>query len=378
MVKMKITEKEIKQLQNYVKSRYKEVDMDYQTYDGEAKLDTELSFEENKSIFEAELNILLPPRQPTKAELRAEQQKHEAEQEVFRQKEIERQEKERAERLEREIAQITKDSKELEKMYEYPISYIEMVAGGKAKGLLLYGETSLGKSYRVKEVLKRLNIKDYFFVSGHITPMRFYEKMYQARDSLVVFDDVDILNNNIVLNMIKAGLNENSGNIVEYHTTKKMEIPSSFVFNGQMIILLNEVPSSNKHLRAIESRVLKYHLAFTREEIIKIIFEIATKKEVKGVPLKERLEIAKWVKENTSKATQNLNIRLYLQAIDFFRYDKENWKKLTQKQIINDEYTLLIIQGCDKDEWAEATGLSERSFKRYKKEAGLIRGYHIR
>jgi hypothetical protein len=208
--------------------------------------------------------------------------------------------------------------------------------------------------------------------------MRFYEKMFQAKDNLVIFDDVEILGNTIILNMIKAGLNENSGNVVEYHTTKKMDIPSSFVFSGQMIILLNDIPKKNEHLKAVESRVLNHHLVFTREEIIKIIFEIATKKEIDGTTLSERLEVARWLKDNTNNATQNLNIRLYLQAINFYVWDKENWKELALGQIQNDEYTTFIIQGCDKDEWKELTGLSISTFDRRRRELGLTRCYSKR
>lgn len=335
-----MNDKEIKLLQDNVKRRYNEVD---------------------KVILKRECGM--------------EEQRAKEQQDEMRRLEQEKQEAEIKEKFEKELENITKDSAELEKLYYFPIQYIEMVANKNAKGLLLYGETSLGKSYRVKEVLKRLGKKDYLFVSGHITPMKFYSKMYQAKDDLVIFDDVDILNNIIILNMIKAGLNENSSNVVEYHTSKKMDIPSSFVFSGQMIILLNAIPEKNEHLKAIESRILKYNLKFTREEILKIIFEIAHKKEIEGTTIEDRIKIANFLKKNTNKATKNLNIRLYLQAIDFFKWNKENWEDLTLQQIQNDEYSTLIIEGCNKEKWIEETGLSVRSYDRKRQELGLTRGY---
>jgi hypothetical protein len=364
-----MNEAEIKKLQEYVKKRFDDCNLDYKTFDGD--LDNTLTFQEQKAIFDEMLLDILPRR-----EVRISVQQIKEEQEALMKAEQEKQQEEIKAKLDLEIEKITKDSKELEKLYHTPIKYIEMVASGNARGFLLYGESSLGKSYRVKEVLKRLGIKDYFFVSGHITPMKFYEKLYLAKDNLVIFDDVDILGNLIILNMIKASLNENSGNVVEYHTTKKMDIPSSFVFNGQVIMLLNDIPKRNEHLKAIESRVLKYHLKFEREEILKIIFEIAHKFEIEGTKREERIEIAKWIKENTSRATQNLNIRLYLQAVDFYKWDKENWKELTGKQIINDEYSMLIIQGINKEKWEEETGMSVRSWERKRQELGLTRGYN--
>jgi hypothetical protein len=370
-LRLKMNEKEIKLISDYVKKRYDEVDMDYKTFNGD--IDTELTYLEQKRLIDEKLLTLLPAVVPKKRkECSMPEQQAKEELAKMMRAEQEKQEKEIKDRLDKEIELITKDSQELGRLYHIPIRYIEMVANKEQRGLLLYGESSLGKSYRVKEVLNRLKIKDYFFVSGHITPMKFYEKLYRARNELVIFDDVNILDNLIILNMIKASLNENSGNVVEYHTTKKMEIPSSFVFNGQVIMLLNDIPKRNEHLKAIESRVLKYHLKFSREEILKIIFEIAHKKEIDGTTLADRLEVAKWIRDTTNRATQNLNIRLYLQAINFFKFDRENWKVLAGNQIQTDEYANLIIQNCGEKDFIEKTGLSRRTFYRYKEKLALF------
>jgi hypothetical protein len=371
-----MNDKEKKQLQEYVKKRFDECEMDYKTFD--ADLDITLTYAEQKRIYDELLDKMLPKELPKrKKDIGLNAQQVKAEQEAQRKAEQEKMDAEIKARFEAEIEQITKDSKELEKLYHTPIKYIEMVASGNAKGLLLFGESSLGKSYRVKKVLKDSKVKDYIFVSGHITPKKFYEKLYQAKDSLVIFDDVDILGNLIILNMIKACLNENSNNVVEYHTSAKMDIPNSFVFNGRVIILLNDIPKRNEHLKAVESRVLKYHLKFTREEILKIIFEIAHKFEIDGTSVDERIMIAKWLKDSTTRATKNLNIRLYLQAVEFYKYDKLNWEELAREQIITDEIAELIIQGLDKDKWVEETGLSPATYKRIKKDLGLTRAYGV-
>lgn len=287
-------------------------------------------------------------------------------------------------RQQKDLDLITADSEELELIYKNPISMIEKVCDGKSKGFLLHGETSLGKSYKVKEVLKRKEKKpmdskgegDYHFVSGHITPMKFYEQLYNCRDKIIVFDDCDILGNIIIINMIKAGLNENSGNIIHYHTSSsKMTIPSSFEFKGQMIILLNKVPKTCEHLRAITSRIQSWELKFTREQIVKIIHLIAHKGiglEFNDTTLDERVMIAKWLTEKTSLATTNLNIRLFIQAVSYYKWDKsyswkKDWKELISSQINTDNHTTLIIQGCSDDEWVVETGLSIRTLQRKKK-----------
>jgi len=367
--------KEVGLLQDYVKKRFKEVNLDYKTFQEEC--DMTLTYAEQKRIYEEKLNELLPMVLPKRKKEADESARERAEHEKQMKELEEKQQADIKKRLDDEIAKITKDSKELELLYQTPNNYIKMVAEKYARGFLLYGESSLGKSHRVKSVLKELGLKDYVFVSGHITPMKFYEKLYQARDSLVIFDDVDILGNLIILNMIKASLNENSGNVVEYHTTKKMDIPSSFIFNGQVIMLLNDIPKRNEHLKAIESRVLKYHLKFSREEILKIIFEIAHKFEIEGTTTEDRIIIANWIKDNTTQATENLNIRLYLQAVDFFKWDKLNWEELTKSQIKTNGYAELIVQGISNEKWVEETGLSLATYKRMKKNLGLSRAYNV-
>jgi hypothetical protein len=271
--------------------------------------------------------------------------------------------------------QVQKESEELEKLYySYPDEIINMVANGKMKGFLLHGKTSLGKSYQVKRILKKLGKKpvdkkgigDYVFISGHITPMKFYNKKLEFKDKLIIFDDVDILRNPIIINMIKAGLNENSGNVVEYHTTRNLEIPSSFVFTGQMIILANEIPKENEHIKAIMSRIPHYELKFDREQMLNILKGIAYQ-DINGITLEERLEIVDFIKINTSLATTNLNIRLFLQSTKFYKWNKEKWKEMTLGQIQTDERIDLILKGCSEKDFCEKMGCHRATYYRIKR-----------
>jgi len=355
-------------LGKYIKERYELCDEDIKTFN--------LSVIDESKTYEEVMKIVEPLLPKTKEMIEAEQQ------EAIRL------------RLEKDLEMITADSKELEELYKETRSEIEMVCDKVSKGLLLHGETSLGKSYQVKSVLKAQNKKpidskgegDYMFVSGHITPMKFYEQLYECRDKIVVFDDCDILGNIIIINMIKAGLNENSGNIIHYHTSSsKMTIPSSFEFKGQMIILLNKVPKSCEHLRAIKSRIPTIEMKFDREQVVKIIHLIAHKgkeQAFKDTTLDERVMIAKWLKENTTLATTNLNIRLYIRALTYYTWDrnyewKKDWKTLALKQIENDVYATLLVQNCSVDVWCEETGLGAESMRKYKRKFGLTRTYNV-
>jgi len=336
---------EIKSIGEYIRNRCNELGIN-NNFKNDLKIDIDLSYNEQKNILDTQLQEV------------ALKNKFEAEIETIIN---------------------TKTSEELERLYYKPIEYIKMVASGQEKGLLLYGESSLGKTYRVKEVLGKMNKKigeDYFIISGHITPLQFYNKLFYAKDKIVVFDDVNILESKINLNMLKASLNENAGGKVEYHTSKKMSegVPSSFIFTGQVIILLNDKPTkNNEHLKAVENRLIPYHLKFSYEEIIRIIFDIA-KQEIIGTTQKERLEVVKWIKDNTSRATKNLNIRLYQHIIRFYKWDKENWKVLAEDYVQNDEHIQLYLQGLNEKDWCAKTGYSRITYYRMKQKLGVKNG----
>lgn len=253
-----------------------------------------------------------------------------------------------------------------------------MVLEKKSRGLLLYGDAGWGKSFSVKKALKDENLKegiDFNFVCGHITPLAFYKKLYNNKDKLIILDDINILESKINLNMLKATL---SDGLVEYSSSALKDTPNQFVFTGQIIILMNDKPKNNENLKAVESRILTYHLELEYKTKMSILYDIA-KIEYRNadyISLQERQEVARWIKDNTNQATRNLSIRLLFMCFEFYKFDKVRWTELANAYIQNDEYVTLIIQGCSKNDWIEQTGLSVRSYQNYKREAGLSRGYH--
>lgn len=296
------------------------------------------------------------------------------------QEEIKRAEEQVKEEFEKELDKIVsrKSSETLERLYFIPNQYIQMVLSRRSKGLLLYGEAGLGKTFRIKKALAEAAMEEgqeYVFICGHITPLQFYTKLYKARDKLVIFDDVNILESKINLNMLKACLNENGQGRVEYHTSRVLDVPPSFVFTGQVIILMNEAPQNNENLKAVESRILHHHLEFSYQQKIGIIFDIAQNIEDCSLNTEERLMIATWIKENTNQATENLNIRLLMMLFEFYKFNPTQWEELAKAYVRNDEYTTLIIQDCSDAEWIEQTGLSLKSKQRLRAKLGLTRSY---
>jgi hypothetical protein len=171
--------------------------------------------------------------------------------------------------------------------------------------------------------------------------------------------------------MIKAMLNGDTG-VVEYDTSQKMDIAKKFVFTGKVIMLLNDLPKDNEHLKAVENRVLVYRLKLSRDEIIRLLYERAKREEVEGINLNERLAIVDFIKENTFLSTPNLNYRMYEKAINFFFQDKANWKELLTTQIERqEEHIELVIQNIPQEDWCKKTGMSRATYYRIRQNLGI-------
>jgi len=372
---MNISQKGYNKLEQYVKKRFADANADYKTFDLIAEMDSSLSYEENKAQIEYKLNELLGFQMPKLRKDTAISDEYIEHFTIQGIKEIQIQAKLEFEK-QLEVIANTNTSDLLNKIYYVPKEYIKMVVNGKSRGLLLYGEGGLGKSWNVKRVIKEAGLKegeDYNFISGHITPLQFYKKLFENRNNLIILDDINILENKINLNMLKACLNDVNG-FVEYHTTNALKnTPSSFLFKGRIIILLNEKPEKSEHLKAVESRILTYPLEMDYQTKISIIFDIA-KNDYEGLTTTERQEIVSWIKENTNEATKNLSIRLLFMCFEFYKWDRVNWVELANSYIKTDEYLSLIVQGVGEQAWCERTGLSRPTYFRYKKQ--LVSKYH--
>ena len=284
-------------------------------------------------------------------------------------------EKQEAEIIKREEAEAERiknipNGEEEEKIFREMDNLIkQVIIDKKTRGCLIYGASSLGKTFRVKKGMINNN-SPYVLHSGHISEMKFYIKCYQNFDKIHIFDDEDILHSKTFLNMIKAMLG-NTG-LVEYDTTRKLppDVKSSFEFTGKVIIILNDLPRNDEHFKAIKNRVIIYELVLDRQQRLSLLYERAKNEEIEGTTKEERLMIVDWIRDNTNGRTLNLNYRLYEKAINFYIHQRKDWKALTRTQIEGiDEWTMLIIQGLDKKEWCEKTQLTPRSFFRYQIKA---------
>ena len=350
------------QIKSWAEKFFVDNHKDFSAFDFDAEYDDGITPDENKGLLREKIKVLLTEL-PKKNEIMPKQQY-----ETLVLQEIEKAETQARLEFENTLKQIEKNKTTdiLEEIYLIPKQYAKMVARGYSKGFILYGCGGLGKSYLIMRAFREEN-KPFVYQTGHTTPLELYNFLFNHRKDNIILDDVNLLNNEVCLNLLKSCLNDNSRLVCYNTTSNKLRVPSSFVFEGSIILLLNDKPSKNESLKAVESRVLNHELKMDYKTIIKVLYEIA-KMDYKELTQEERSKIACWIKDNTSEATKNLNLRLLFSCYEFYRFDKKSWKNLAKNLIDTDENKELIIQGYSQYKFCEETGLSRATYFRYKKE----------
>lgn len=347
---------EKKRLYNLIKKHFEAEHKDISNFDFEAEYDENLSYGENKSLIQAKLKAMgVIPTQITQDDEGYEQEyfkKIEAEAEAQFQKSL-------------DSVAIISNSGILEKTYFIPKHFSKCVARGNARGFLLYGEAGTGKSTAVIQAFKEEN-KPFVYYCGSITTLELYQFLYNHRTEHIIFDDVNLLENDIKLNLLKACLNDKM-RMVSYSTTSgKLKCPNKFVFDGTIHILLNEKSAKSENLKAVESRILSHELNLDFRTKLLLIAELS-KLPYKDISGNERAKILEFIRQNTSQATENFNLRFLFKCYEFYRYDKAIWKDLALKSLNIDERVTAILQGIGEKDFMTNFGCCRATYYNIKK-----------
>jgi len=299
-------------------------------------------------------------------------------------------------KLEHEADMAMRDSKNYipleSNVYLEMDAYVDMVANGFSYGTLLEGAGGTGKTWRV---VNRLQGIDYAYTDSFTTPQAFYIWMYKNRNAevLVVDDVAGFMNNDKVLAFLKGALwDVNGERVLHYMTTKPMQdeegnfVPQAFAISARMIIITNKLNRKNPHINAVLTRVNYARVEIDHDELMNIIEQVA-KKSHPDLSIKERMEVFDFLKENTSDANADLNIRSLIKCFQHYRYSKEReepglWKKLAQISILQKNPHLMVVEQLLNDpkfktdiekvaEFKRLTGKSRATFFRYQTQLKL-------
>jgi len=369
-------EKKTDKIEKWAKQILKD---DYDKFDLKSEVDPNLSIEENKAILLEKFKDL-----GFSIEITKQQVKHEQE---MRDKEIIEELQDIEEQAEQQFQESltnikTKQNGIVDKAFATLTEFTKMVVSGHSMGLIVEGETGIGKSYNILKVLKQENCK-FVYCGGYTTPLELYHFLYHNRDKVIFFDDTkNIFGTTIGLELLKSCMFSATGTrIVRYSTTSnKLKVPNQFIFTGGLIVSVNELENKqSEDIKAIIDRVLYHELKFNYFERIHILAELS-KLPYKDLKQQERDYIFDYIKQNTDLSTTNLNFRLLFKLYEMYLYDKSKFDMLANIVISKDIEKELVIQVLKDSnsikeaqvKWCEETGKSRRTFFRLKKQVSKI------
>lgn len=258
-------------------------------------------------------------------------------------------------------------------------SYTSMLTDGVFDSLAIVAEPGIGKTYQITNALDRdVGEHNYVTLSGYCSPLALYHKLYEARGGVLFLDDVSgIPKDERSIELLKAATDTQDGDrVVSWESTSgKVECPNSFVFDGSIIMVFNEVPDTVM-FRSLYDRTMDYRLTFTYAERLHICREVA-KVPYKDLDLsyEERTEAIDFIEDRTGPG-DDVSLRTMDKVFKIRVGDPERWKELAEDQVNPDQEIQLVRQlladhdtiGGACEEFQNITEQSRATFYRRKKE----------
>lgn len=268
---------------------------------------------------------------------------------------------------------------ELDEYYWKLRSYVSMLTDGVFDSLAVVAAPGIGKTYQISSALERdVGEHNYVKVSGYCSPLSLYHKLYEARGGVLFLDDVSgIPKDERSIELLKAATDTQDGDrVVSWESTSgKVECPNSFVFDGSIIMVFNQVPDSDM-LKPLYDRSMDYRLTFTYAERLHIMREVA-KVPYKDLDLSyaERMEAIDFIEENTGPG-DDVSLRTMDKVFKIRVGDPDRWTELAEDQVNPDQELQIVrqlledhdVMGDAVAEFKSITDQSRATFYRRKKE----------
>ncbi len=255
-------------------------------------------------------------------------------------------------------------------------------------GFLMIGEGGLGKTIlTINSVKDNFKSNEWEYFNGYITPLAFYEFLYNNRNKkVIIIDDTEgIFSNKLALSMLKGCLWEAEGKRICQYSSKsdKANVPSMFVMEANIIILCNEISKENDiSTRALLTRLLFYRMDLTFKKKIEICKRFVKDENLK----KNEFEKVNYILDNKiNEATKDFNFRTLRKLIAFVRYNLGKAEILFEATTEVDEDKKSYLESVKKltlvreqiKYFIEKTGKSRATFFRIKKNLIVARNKYM-
>ena len=227
------------------------------------------------------------------------------------------------------------------------------VAAGAFNSLMISGRAGTGKTFSVEKALKDEGLTaddDYIIVSGAVSTIMMFKKMFQYRNKVLVFDDCDaVFRDENGRNILKAALDtkkirrisylKKSGLVFdpkdfemdpegEFNMIENGMVPAYFEFTGRVIFISNLAKDKADPDGAIQSRSILIDVNPDDATIMERIKTLLPYLEPKDMAMKDKLEIYEFM-----KSANDVSMRTFIKAAGFKDADLPNWQRMTKRYL---------------------------------------------
>ena len=239
--------------------------------------------------------------------------------------------------------EFSEEFKHLDARYKGVEAFVEQIALGNVRSLIINGHPGIGKTHSVKKYLELYAKGNYFIVTGRITLLSLYQTLYSFKNKgkVVVLDDVDSIFSNIEgLNILKAAMDTTATRKINWlSTTSKlntMELPDNFTFIGGVILISNVGfgGGSGKlvtHLTALKDRSYCVPVADSGEDstfkqICYMVLERNLMTDL-GVPANDQIMLLEFIDDNKDKLN-TVSLRTVVKLVEMYKNTPAIWREM--------------------------------------------------
>lgn len=220
---------------------------------------------------------------------------------------------------------------------------VTMVIEDINPSLIISGRGGIGKTHTVMSTMKEYGLvkdEDYVVIKGASTALSMYKSLYFNRDKIIIYDDCDsVFKDADGINILKAALDSYDEREISWlsrstynpdtdEPSKSREVPSRFLFEGQIIFITNK---SIKELdTAVKTRSYVIDISLTEDQILE-----SMKKSLPQIlpnvslPIKE--EVLEYLRSAVRESEETINVRTLIKSIKIRLSGAPNWKQLISK-----------------------------------------------
>jgi hypothetical protein len=227
------------------------------------------------------------------------------------------------------------------------------VAAGAFNSLMISGRAGTGKTFSVEKALKDEGLvedDDYIIVSGAVSTIMMFKKMFQYRNKVLVFDDCDaVFRDENGRNILKAALDtkkvrrisylKKSGLVFdpkdfemdpegEFNMIENGMVPAYFDFAGRVIFISNLAKDKADPDGAIRSRSILIDVNPDDVTLMERIKTLLPYLEPKDMPMKDKEEIYEFMKK-----ANDVSMRTFVKAAGFKVAGLPNWERMSKRYL---------------------------------------------